>query len=222
MRRMVLALMLLALAACAASPAPSVPDGLPPPRFPTDDRAQIGLAFLDVETTGLDPRHHEMIDLGLIYADLDGRELGRLYVRILPDHPERLSPGAKAVNGFDVAFWRAHGAVSEEEAVARLLDFHAKTAGDRQMLMTAWNVQFDHAFLDALLRQHGRSWRSLFHYHALDLPSMAWGLGLEGLSGRRLAEALGIAPETDVPLDHTGITGADFNLAAYRALRARR
>ena len=58
------------------------------------------IAIVDVETTGLDPAHHEMVDLGAIYIRPDGRELGRFFVRIHPPHPERLDPGAAAVTGY--------------------------------------------------------------------------------------------------------------------------
>lgn len=223
MRTLLTSLMLaLCLMACAQAPKSIFPEGLSPIRVPTENRQAFGLAHIDVETTGLDPRFHEIIDIGAIYTDLDGRELGRIYLRILPDHPERLSSGAKAINGFDLAYWRANGAMSEQEAVERLLAFHAKAAGGREMLFTAWNVPFDHAFVDSLLRQHGHSWRTLFHYQPLDLPSMAWALGHEGLRGRVVGPEFGIDPETEDPRQHIGMTGAEFNVAFYRALLSRR
>jgi len=45
------------------------------------------LAFLDVETTGLVPGYHEMIDLGLVMTDLDGGVIDSLFIRIQPEHP---------------------------------------------------------------------------------------------------------------------------------------
>jgi oligoribonuclease (3'-5' exoribonuclease) len=190
--------------------------------WPTETPERWGLAIVDVETTGLDPNHHEMIDAGLIYTDLEGRELGRQYVKIMPTHPDRISDGARAVNGFDVEYWRANGAITEAEAVAKIVEFHRRMAGERTMLFTAYNVWFDRAFMTALLAEHGEDFRTLYHYHVLDIPSIAWGQGLPKLRGVLLAEALGIPAETSVPRDHTGITGAQFNLEAYRALMARR
>ena len=64
------------------------------------------LAFIDVETTGLIPGHHEMIDIGIVMTDLDGSELGEIFVRIQPQHPERTDEGARAVNAFDEDRWR--------------------------------------------------------------------------------------------------------------------
>ena len=47
---------------------------------------------------------------------------------------------------------------------------------------------------------------------------MAWSLGIKDLAGREMAEKLGIEPETTNPFEHTGITGAESNVSAYRAL----
>jgi oligoribonuclease (3'-5' exoribonuclease) len=221
-RNSALALLVLCLSACATAPRPAS-DGQTRPPFPTaETRAAFGLAHVDVETTGLDPAYHEMIDAGVIYTDLDGRELGRLHVRILPTHPERISEGARAVNGFDVDYWKAKGAVSEDEAVRQLLEFHRRVGAGRTIIFTAWNAQFDTRFMTALLAEHGASFRDLFHYHVLDIPSMAWGQDIEDLTGRAVGPRYGVAPETAVPQEHIGMTGAEFNVAVYREIVARR
>jgi len=180
------------------------------------------MAHVDIETTGLDPAFHEMTDIGMVYTDVEGRELGRLYVRIMPPHPERIDPGARAVNGFDVDYWRANDAVDEAEAARRVLAFHREIAAGRSVMFTAYNAWFDQGFLAAMLARNGAAWRDLFHYHVLDIPSMAWGQGLLQTRGSGVAEALGVPEETRVPTEHTGITGADFNVSVYRALLARR
>lgn len=190
--------------------------------FPPQDNPDAwGLAIVDVETTGLDAGHHEMIDLGAIYTDLDGNELGRFFVRIQPDHPERAGEIARSINGFDEARWAELGASDEAAAVADFLAFHAETAGGRTMLFTAYNAYFDRNFLDALLRQHGESFREHFTYFLLDLPSLAWGAGIPDMMNADVAAALGLEAETDDPMEHTGLSGAEWNLALYRALKAR-
>ena len=190
-------------------------------RWPHDAPGDWLLAFIDVETTGLIPGHHEMIDIGIVMTDLDGSELGELFVRIQPEHPERTSDGARAVNAFDEERWREHGALTDAAAIDRIVAFHQRTAGDRSVLMVAFNSQFDTAFLDHLFRQQGRSWRELYHYIVLDVPSMAWSLGLRSLTGTSLAAELGVEDEPHVAHLHTGITGAKLNARLYRALLAR-
>lgn len=177
------------------------------------------LAFVDVETTGLIPGYHEMIDIGIVMTDLDGRELGELFLRLQPEHPERTDAGARAVNAFDAARWRDYGALAPVAAVQRISKFHHDIAGDRSVLMVAFNSHFDAAFLDHLFRAGEGNWRDLYHYFILDIPSMAWSRGLRGLTGQSLSAALDVADEPRVAELHTGITGARLNARIYRALR---
>lgn len=179
------------------------------------------LAHLDVETTGLVAGFHEMIDFGIVYTDLDGRVRDSLFLRIMPEHPERTSEGARRVNAFDVARWRAHGALSQRAAVDSLRSFHRRVAGTQSVMLVGFNSHFDAAFLDHLFRARGGTWRELYHYFVLDIPSMAWALGLRDLTGAGLSRRLGVADEPRVADEHTGITGAMLNVRIYQALRAR-
>lgn len=176
------------------------------------------LAFVDVETTGVKPGYHEMIDIGVILADPGGNEIDRLFLRIMPEHPERASKEAVAINGFSVQRWKALDAVPPATAVQRLLAFHGSVPEGRRVLMVAHNSHFDAAFVDFLLRSGGHRRDDIYYYYVLDIPSMAWSLGLRLLHGQRLAEFFGIEDEPRTALEHTGITGADLNLRMYRKL----
>lgn len=193
-----------------------------PAHLPAEAPSEWLLALVDVETTGLIPGYHEMIDIGMVMTDLEGKELDRLFLRIQPEHPERTSPGARAVNSFDAERWKKLGAVTPAGAVARILAFHRRVAGARSVLLVAFNSQFDAAFLDHLFRGQGQTWRELYHYFVLDVPSMAWSLGLRQLEGSALARALGVEDEPHVAEEHTGITGAELNARIYRALLERK
>lgn len=190
--------------------------------WPDEAPERWGLAILDVETTGLRPGYHEMVDLGVIYTTLDGEELDRLFVRIQPRHPARAGEVARSINGFSESRWETLDALAPDDAVARFLRFHDEAGSDRRFILTAYNAPFDRSFLDALLREHGSSIEELYTYFVLDLPSMAFGLGSTALANDRVAEHFGMAPETDDPLLHTGLSGAEWNLALYRAMLAAR
>ncbi|MBI1265708.1 MAG: hypothetical protein GC187_13380 [Alphaproteobacteria bacterium] len=209
---------LASLAASAAAPAGAqFPSGTP-----ASDPGAFVLAIIDVETTGLEPGHHEMIDLGAIYTDLEGAELGRFFVRIHPDHPERAGEIARSINGYDEARWQALGAVDRAQAASAFLAFHQEMTGGRTAIFTAYNAYFDRAFLDVFLKDTGHDgFRALFTYFLLDLPSMAYGAGVEDLANASVAARLGLPAETDDPLEHTGLSGVEWNLALYRALRER-
>jgi hypothetical protein len=105
--------------------------------------------------------------------------------------------------------------------VDSLRSFHGRVAGGRSVMLVAFNSHFDAAFLDHLFRARGGTWRELYHYFVLDLPSMAWALGLRDLTGAGLSRRLGVADEPRVADEHTGITGALLNVRIYQALRAR-
>lgn len=186
---------------------------------PSSDPDDWLLAHVDVETTGLVPGYHEIIDIGVIMTNLQGEEVDRLFMRIMPDHPERVQPGAVAVNGFSVERWQKLGFSTTEQALIRLIQFHHRVADSRHVLFVGYNAWFDIAFLDHLFRQQDKTWRELYHYFILDLPSMAWSLGMRDLASRDIALKLGIRPETTDPLEHTGITGAAINADIYRGLR---
>lgn len=188
------------------------------PPWPSDAPNEWLLAFIDVETTGLVPGYHEMIDIGIVMTDLEGVEQDTLFIRIQPEHPERTQEGAREVNAFDAERWKRLGALSTDQAIDRIVSFHNRTAGDKSVLMVAFNSHFDAAFLDHLFRAGDRSWRELYHYFILDLPSMAWSLGHRGLTGQSLAMKLGVEDEPHVAELHTGITGAQLNARIYRAL----
>lgn len=241
MNRLSRALTVTVLAAAAAAgcrpagePATDTDDPTEPPPYvtaaeqapvaqlsPAEDPEAWRLAFIDVETTGLVPGYNEMIDMGVVMTDVDGRILDSLFVRIQPEHPKRTSEGARAVNAFDPARWSDLGALAPAAAIDSLRAFHDRAAGPRPVLLVAFNSQFDAAFLDHLFRTAGGSWRELYHYFVLDIPSMAWALGYRDLTGTALADRLQVPDEPHVAEDHTGITGAMLNARLYRALRAK-
>ena len=168
-----------------ATAGPRIVTAAPMPNEAADDWL---LAFVDVETTGLKPGYHEMIDIGIVMTDLEGQEIDDFFVRIQPDNPERIEEGARAVNAFDVDRWRELKALPAQDAIESIVHFHNEIAGDRNVLMVAFNSHFDAAFLDHLFRSRQRSWRELYHYFILDLPSMAWDQGIRGLTGSSSAK----------------------------------
>ncbi len=176
------------------------------------------LAHIDVETTGLVPGYHEMIDIGLVITDVKGNKIDSLFLLIKPVHPERLQPGAYAVNAFDPEKWEERGAYSIDRAVDSILSFHERVCGDRQVLMIAYNSHFDAAFLDHLFRHAERSWREMYHYYILDIPSMLWGMGYTDPQADEFMEYYQIKDEPHIAEDHTGITGAMVNVRIYKAI----
>ena len=186
--------------------------------FAASDQDSRLLVHIDVETTGLEAGYHELIDAGVIVTTIDGDIVDRLFLRMMPDHPERLDPGAAAVNGFSVSRWRSLDALEADEGARALNAFLLKYSTDHQLIFTAFNVGFDQRFIMHFLKSHNLAFNTFFHYMVLDLPSMAWALGAQSLSGDGISAHFGIPAEVKDPMLHTGETGAAFNVTLYRAM----
>ncbi|MDX1671432.1 MAG: 3'-5' exonuclease [Balneolaceae bacterium] len=176
------------------------------------------LVHIDVETTGLIPGYHEMIDIGIVLTDVKGNIGDSLFLRIQPDHPGRLSEGARQVNAFDVDRWKELGALQAGAAVDSIIEFHRRRTGEKRLMLVAHNSYFDAAFLDHFFRDADRSWRTLYHYYVLDISSMMWSLGFRNLTGDSLRALYKIPDEPQIPELHTGITGAMKNARTYQAI----
>lgn len=169
---------------------------------------QRNIAITDVETTGLDPNVHEIIEIGLVLISQPGLQIVKsLDIKIKPTHIETATPRALEVNGYNAVDW--------VDAV------DLKTAMDQYAFITkdaifcAHNVYFDLGFIQNAFQSTGI--RNLMDYHTIDIPTLAWGMlrhkGIERLNLSYLCKFLDIEPEPDV---HRGINGA---MSAYRVLQ---
>lgn len=133
------------------------------------------LAFIDLETTGLDPFRCEIIEIGIVLAEQKSHTSGAPYlellaehnIQLLPEHIETADPKGLEVNKYYARDWSA--AVKQKEGllqVAALLD---------GVVLVAQNVGFDWAFLQKVGHEYGIDFDKLVHYHKLDLASMVFG-----------------------------------------------
>ncbi len=133
----------------------------------------LPLAFIDLETTGVDPSRHEIIEIGVVRAQQTGdpkeplREVDRFEIKIIPEHLERADPKALQVNHYKPEAWM--NAVSFQDA-SIILD--EKLKGH---ILVAQNVTFDVNFLTRAYENIGKSLNNIVYYHRLDLASFAIG-----------------------------------------------
>jgi DNA polymerase-3 subunit epsilon len=129
---------------------------------------QQPLAFIDVETTGLDNDTAEIIELGVVIAKLKDNELvviDQLDIKIRPQHLETAEPAALRINGYNEADWLF--AVELQDAMKL---FAEKTDG---AIFVAHNLTFDYGFIERALKKTGVENR--MHYHKLDTIALAFG-----------------------------------------------
>ena len=123
------------------------------------------LAFVDLETTGLDPLKHEIIEIGMVVVDdSDFTIIDQVNIKVKPEHPELGEPAAFKVNGYSEEEW--DDAMTLHQAMIHLSE-HADKA-----TFLAYNATFDWAFIHVALEKTGHA--NPFHYHRIDVLSVAW------------------------------------------------
>ena len=176
-------------------------------------------AIVDVETTGLNPNYHEMIDIGIIIINQNLEIKGQYFSKVLPSFPERIDPMAQNINGFDLQRWTQEEAISEEELINQMNIFLNNYIG--KPIFIAFNSWFDSGFVRNLLNEHNYKFNDWFDYRVLDIPSIALACGYFPKTpdfNEKLAALLEVQPETKDPLKHTGESGVNFNYALLRSL----
>ena len=168
------------------------------------------LTFIDLETTGLDPARHEILEIGVI--GVDGRTLAEIdsaAVRVRPVRLQDADPAAPRLNAYSPSRWE--NATSLSEALHRISPFLAGAT------LAGHNVAFDRAFLEVAWRATGGPPRGIDH-HLLDTASLAWPLLAEGivdsLSLMAISEALGL----DLSEPHRALADAERSLEIARRL----
>lgn len=168
------------------------------------------LAIIDLETTGLDPQTHEIIEIGLVVVDSeDYTILDQWDAKVRPERPQDGHPEAYKVNGYTKEEWI--GAMTLDQALLALSERMTMAT------MLSYNVSFDYGFLQAAYRKTGL--KDPMNYHRLDLLTLAWSKiphhKMQSWALRSVCAYLRIPPE---PKIHRGANGAMKAYEVYRRL----
>lgn len=122
-------------------------------------------SIIDLETTGLNPHQHEIIEIGLICTQApDFKIQEKKDWKIKPQALKQADPVALKISGYTPKLWKR--AVPLKKALQELSEL------TRDSVMVAQNVSFDWSFLKEAFLQNGVP--EYLHYHRLDLLSMAY------------------------------------------------
>lgn len=165
------------------------------------------LLFCALETSGLDPQEHEVIEVYGALIDVRGTMEDSFHVKI---HPLGVvDPEAAKVNGYTKEGWA--DAAYPSEAWPRFNDW----LDGRTVQLVNWNPDFDLAFLKPHLE------RVKVSYHPLDVLSMVWPYVWSAMlpEGRRyvdLRQAHRRCLGVEMTGEHTAWGDVEACLALYR------
>lgn len=135
------------------------------------------LLWVDVETTGLDPRRHRLLEVAMVATDASLEVEARI-AAVFPAAPRVMDPEARAMheaNGLLAEcreLRRTMNSLAAIDQVDALEDF-AKRFGGRPMAGS--NPSFDREFLRWCLLGVERH----FHYRSFDVNTLAYFFGVE-------------------------------------------
>lgn len=183
--------------------------------------------FLDIETTGLDPRTNHAIDIAFQVIDHNSGKRVATYKSIIKQPKEawnQRDPKSIEINGYtweEVQTGKDPDVVKEE--IVEIFEQFDLVRG--KAVFICQNPAFDRMFLSQLIPltiQEKLKWP----YHWLDLASMYWALLLEKshnkgtgfptqvtLSKNEIAKIYGIPPEEH---PHRAINGVNHLIACYQ------
>ncbi len=122
------------------------------------------LAFIDIETTGLDVINHEIIEIGCVLTTPKLKVIEEFELKIKPEHIEIADPISMKINHYNKDSWT--DAYTLKDAI-RILSDKVKDS-----IMVGQNVAFDFSFLEHAFSK--AKIKNSMHYHKLDTISIAW------------------------------------------------
>lgn len=165
------------------------------------------LCFLDLETGGLDPCAHDILEIGALIFNTETKDVEKLFsLKVKPVRD--IDSEAAKVNGYSEEEW-IKDSVSLKQAMETLTNFV------KGSVMVAQNVVFDASFLQQAEKRTGVTLP--FSRHKVDLVTLAWlkvpPYTLRSYSLKNLCAYLNVPPEPDV---HRALNGA---MAAYECYK---
>ncbi len=122
------------------------------------------LAFIDIETTGLDVIKHEIVEIGCVITTPKLKVIEKFEFKIRPERIEDADPIALKINHYDEINWVSAHTLEE------VMKIFSKKVKD--CIMIGHNVSFDSGFLEHAFSKTES--KNLMHYHKLDTVSITW------------------------------------------------
>ena len=185
--------------------------------------------FIDIESTGLDPKVHSVIDIALKLVNFTTNSIESSYqstVDISLSEWEARDPESIKINGYTqqmLSFGK-----KREKVTCDIIEFFKKNEIVRKKaVFICQNPAFDRIFFAQLVNFHLQE-QLFWPYHWLDLASMYWAFSYKkyldenitfpetfSVSKNEIAEKYGLPSETQ---PHRAINGVDHLIKCYEAI----
>ncbi len=168
------------------------------------------LAYLDIETGGLDPFQHDILEVAYL-RDVDEVEVDVTHFSLALTEWKRANPTALKINKYEER--------KDELGEIRVTPMYAAAkllVELEDYIIVGSNPQFDLTFMRVFLHERGMG-EPTWHYRCIDLNTLAAGhMGLATpLKTPEIAEQFNVPLPKD---QHTALADATWNMAAYRAI----
>ena len=188
----------------------------------------IGI-FLDIETNGLNPFKHKVLEIAFCLIDVEtGKELDSYTSMVYQPKSIWNSSDKESLKINGLSFQEVEKGQSEENVKNDILYCFKKHGIQRgKSVFICQNPSFDRPFFAQIIEPEEQE-RLLWPYHWLDLASMHWSRALErnkhckgdlpwelGLSKDKIAKAYKLDSE-ETP--HRAINGVHHLIECYRAV----
>ena len=169
------------------------------------------LVFLDIETTGLDPQRHEILEVGMVVRT-DGQVGSDKNIHFsLGIDPWAAEEKALEVNRYYERQSELQNLLISDEWAERWLRSTLSEA-----VVIGNNPQFDLRFIEAFFLTHSRVQDSTpWYYHPIDLKALVagrLGMGEPPWSTKAIARESGVAIPDDA---HSALADATWNRDCY-------
>ena len=122
------------------------------------------LAFIDIETTGLNVLEHEIIQIGCVITTPDLKVIKEFELKIKPGKIETADLLSLKINHYNPSLWES------ARTLEKTMKIFSKKVKD--CIMVGQNVAFDSGFLEHAFAK--TKIKNDMHYHKLDTISIAW------------------------------------------------
>lgn len=151
----------------------------------------LNVAFIDVETTGIDWNKHSIIQVGCVIADFEGGRMIESKAFFIKPYKDDfiVSPDAMKVNKIDL-----RTVFEEGTEPTTVFNYWRRFINDGKLIFAGWNVWFDYMFINEMFKATGLDFNVLFYRSPMDVKSIYMNVMHKGDNLERASERLNVKP----------------------------